>query len=104
MWKLLHPKMTDEHLGFLPMILRADDPRPAREQIEERYAHGGGYHPYPDGAWTFSGNSMKFPGDPPLLPLASLALPLSHEELFVYDHALVRIQQADGSSRVTRMD
>jgi len=35
-------------LGWLPMILRTDDKRKLREQLQERYAHGGGYSPFPN--------------------------------------------------------
>jgi hypothetical protein len=31
-FELLHPRMTREHLGYLPMFLSSDDPRSAREQ------------------------------------------------------------------------
>ena len=35
----------EDILGLLPMIFDSNDPRPAREQANERYAHGGGWNP-----------------------------------------------------------
>jgi len=39
-------------LGFLPEILRPEDPRPASEQLADRYSHGGGYSPFGRDQWT----------------------------------------------------
>ena len=41
-WILKHPQMTHSALGFLPVILIPDDKRDAAEQLNDRYAHGGG--------------------------------------------------------------
>ena len=38
-------------LGFLPMMLDDEDPRPAAEQLNETYAHGGGWMPFGKGQW-----------------------------------------------------
>lgn len=50
-WKFLNPEMTVEQLGYIPLFFAADDPRPAAEQLNERYAHGGGWRPRPPGHW-----------------------------------------------------
>ena len=36
---------NSEQCGFLPHFFREEDPRSAEEQLDESYAHGGGYHP-----------------------------------------------------------
>jgi hypothetical protein len=90
-------------LGLLSMIFRGDDPRPAKKQAKDRYAHGGGWSPIPgflldQGNWTLS-----FRGDPPYKPLAYGYL--SKKEIIVlYNYSFVMILQADGSFEVSRMD
>ena len=37
-----------EALGFIPTFLHVDDPRPAAEQIDAAYQHGGGWKPNPE--------------------------------------------------------
>jgi hypothetical protein len=37
----LHPRCTPDHVGFIPTFLDTDDPRPAREQFQERNVYGG---------------------------------------------------------------
>jgi hypothetical protein len=98
-WNLLHPAMTPEHLGLLPSMLSEVDPRPAREQFDERYICG--WDPFP-GFTLEKDNSLTYPGDPRLKPLASAML---RDELIVfYQHAWVAIVQPDRSFEVCRMD
>lgn len=100
-WMLLHPKMTPEHLGLLPGMLDANDPRPAREQLDSNYQHGGGWHPM-KGHVLGPDNSLTYPGDPPLPPLAFTRL---RDELIVYyDYSFVAIIQPDRTFEVCRMD
>jgi hypothetical protein len=100
-FELLHPKMTMEHLGLLPSFLDVNDPRPAREQFHQNYAHGGGWSPF-DGFEMRKGHSIKYPGDPVHKPLAQAKL---RDELIVfYDYAWVAIIQPDGSFEIARMD
>ena len=35
-----------DDLGLLPSMLSEHDPRPAREQFDARYGHGGGWRPF----------------------------------------------------------
>jgi len=101
-WEALHPLMTAEHLGFLPGMLDENDPRPAREQFNERYAHGGGWQPFIGHELREEDLTLKYPGDPPLIPLAKLQF---RDELIVlYEHDFVMIKQRDGSYEVCRMD
>jgi hypothetical protein len=46
-WVLLDHRVTEkEHLGSLPKMLNEHDPRPAREQLDAGYRHGGGWSPF----------------------------------------------------------
>ena len=100
-WVLFHPKMTPEMLGLIPYFLSEDDPRPAREQFDENYHHGGGFHPIPRFELLPNGD-LKYPGDPPLSPLAEVRL--RDEVIRVYDYAWVCVVQPDGSFEVARID
>jgi hypothetical protein len=100
----LHPQMTLAHLGFIPEILLDSDPRPMKEQINDRYRHGGGWHPI-SGMTLRDDGTMHFPGDPPFKPVAKLMLTDGRSEFaYFYEHDFVAIVQADGSYEVSRMD
>lgn len=101
-FELLDPRMTQEHVGFIPFFLDEDDPRPAREQLDAHYQHGGGWSPF-KGFTLNPDNSLQYPGDPPTRPLAQTTL--HNEELIVfYDYSWVAIIQPDRSFEVCRMD
>lgn len=100
-FKFLHPKATEDHVGIIPMMLDGRNPAPAQQQLDEGYQHGGGYHPLPK--WELlPDNSIKYPGDEPLPPLASIQL--RHELILIYPSAWVAIIQPDRSFVVARMD
>lgn len=107
MWKELNkPKYGTlaDYLGYIPRIVRADDPRPIAEQVATGYAHGGGYSPFGKGMWKFDPKTktLRYPGDPPFKPIAELQV---RDELFiVYQHAVCAVVQADGRFDVIRMD
>lgn len=97
-----------EELGLLPDFIDQNDPRPAREQFDSNYQHGGGWHPISgflqkrnkDGK---PGIVLVYPGDPPFHPIATW--PLRHELIVVYRYGLVAIfNTQDGSFEVARMD
>lgn len=104
-WKILYHKAKIEDLGLLPDIIRGDDPHTVKEQIEERYYHGGGYRPFGEGKFTLLGGDakyLKYPGDPPFRALARLIV--NGELVIVYEHDLVMIMQPHGAFVVVRMD
>jgi hypothetical protein len=112
-WMLMHPQAEATHLGFVPQFFDDEDPRPASEQLEERYAHGGGWHPFGRGQWRVrqSDGALIFPGSPEdgepdeVYPLIAVsALPLSGERLFFYTSALLAVAKDDDSFEVTRVD
>lgn len=100
-WAMLQPNVSMETLGFLPMFLNEDDPRPARAQIHAAYGHGGGWRPF-EGFELDSNGDLKYPGDPPLQRLAVTVL--HQEEISFYEHAWVVIRQRDGKWEVARVD
>jgi hypothetical protein len=101
-WELLHPKMTPEHLGLIPGWITDKDPDPAWKQIDKNYQHGGGWRHGTMG-FTFRGdNTLEYPGDPPLHPLAETWL--RDELILFYDHAIIAIVQPDRSFEVARID
>ena len=51
-----------------------DDPRPAREQLDERYQFAGSSRPFNGFTMSERGVSIKFPGDPALRPVAAMQL------------------------------
>jgi hypothetical protein len=89
------------NLGFLPEIIRADDPRPVREQVNARYKHGGGWDPTP-GFTLLPNHVLEYPEDPPYRPLAMIKI--RDEYVFLYPHDFVGVFQSDGSFEVARMD
>lgn len=102
-WQLLHPAITMEHLGLIPLWIHNEDPDPAWKQIDKNYAHGGGWrHGTMNFKMDLSTHVLKYPGDPPLAPLAQTLL--RDELILFYRHAIVAIVQKDGSFEVARID
>jgi hypothetical protein len=91
-----------EYLGFLPEMLNEQDERPAREQYDSNYQHGGGWRPFGEDQWIREELTITYPGDPPLTPVAMTKL--REEEIYFYPYALVMILQKDGSFEIARMD
>ena len=101
-WELLHPKMTPEHLGYIPGWLSEADPRSASEQIHVNYQHGGGWDPFTGFTFNPKTYSIKYPGDPLMLPLAKASL--RDETILFYESAWIGIMQKDGSFEIARID
>lgn len=99
-WKMLDRRFSPEMLGYIPMFLSANDPRPAREQFDKNYVHGG-WQPF-HGFTMRADGALCYPGDPPLPPLAETTL--RDETIRFHDCAWVVILQADGSWEVARLD
>lgn len=100
-WIPIDPRFELEQLGRLPELLRADDPRPVREQLNDRYAHGGGWRPQ-SGFNKSPGHTLHYPGDPPMHPIA-----VSHfgnEVVIFYPHGYLLVMQLDHSWEVCRVD
>jgi hypothetical protein len=91
-----------DQLGEIPHFLDESDPRPAREQFNVNYQHGGGWRPMLGFTMTPEDFVLHFPGDPPLAPIALMQL--RQETILVYDYSIVAIMQPDGSFEAARMD
>jgi hypothetical protein len=100
LWVLLN-NATPEALGFIPSFVSDDDPRPAREQLDTAYGHGGGWRAFPGFTMLPDGN-LKYPGDPPTVALAETYL--RDETIRFYQHSWVAVIQPDGTFEVCRMD
>lgn len=104
-WHALHPRAIDL-LGYIPEFLSESDPRPAREQFNEAYAHGGGWRPF-EGFTLHSDRtvenwSIEYPGDPEYKLVAYARL--RDEMILVFPHAWVAIVASDGTYEIARMD
>lgn len=88
-------------LGFIPEMLSESDPRPAKEQLDTGYRHGGGWNPF-KGFELMPDKSIAYPGDPTIKPLSSAKL--RDEEIYVYPYAWVMILQPSGEYEIARMD
>lgn len=126
-WTILNGG-NPEMLGTIPGMLSLDDPRPAAEQFDERYAFAGaaaldlalvrrvaveqfderyafagGWRPMQ--GWTLKGSdyTLKYKGDRPLKPVAYTRF--RHEIICVYPYAWVLIfNTKDQTYQVARMD
>lgn len=85
-------------VGYLPLFLSDDDPRPAWEQFNENYVSGWNRF---DG-FELDGTTLRYDGDPPMKPLAMTSL--REETIYVYRSSWVMILQPDGSFEVARLD
>lgn len=54
--------------GYLPLMLDERDPRSVQEQLNETYAHGGGWNSFPGFTLIESAGkyALSYPGDPPM--------------------------------------
>lgn len=90
-------------VGFIPHMLSEGNPDDAVTQLNNGYAHGGGWHDFP--GFTFVDGptpSLTYPGDPPMLAVASWQL--RDERIILFDSAWVAVVQPNGDFRVARMD
>lgn len=116
-FSLLNPKMMPEYLGLIPSFLTDWDARPAKEQINDNYQHGGGWRPIDKFKLVKPVTDLErhispyrvartlileYPGDPPLKPLA--VAQIRDETIVFYDGAFLAIFQPDYSFEVARID
>jgi hypothetical protein len=109
-----HPLATIDDMGFFPGFVSDRDPRPAREQINDNYRHGGGWSPIYMERWKLLDKERlvlkyvtppEYPGDegdPPIEPLCELRM--RDERIIMYPHSVFAIFQPDGSFEVARCD
>ena len=100
-WNALEENGLDA-VGIISQFLSEHDPRPAREQLNKGYAHGGGWRPFKGFNLDLKSRALKYSGDPAYYPLAYATL--RDESIFIYPYAWVAIVQLDGTFEVARMD
>ena len=101
-WKLLHPAVELEMMGYIPEWLHQEDPRSISKQLDAAYTFGG-WQPFGEGEWTvLDKRALKYPGDPVMKPLAEAKL--RDEVICYYGHDLFAVFQKDGSFEVARLD
>lgn len=100
-WKMLHPMMTMAHLGYIPSWLDDENPKDARAQLGDGYIWGG-WKPFHGDFRLNANNSLSYPGDPILRPVAQAEL--RDETIVIYPHSWVAVVQKDRSFEIMRMD
>ena len=89
-------------VGIIPTFLHVLDKRPAAEQIMESYI--GGWDNFKGFELDKSTFALKYPEDPPMLPVVKCELP-NGEQVFVYPYGWTMILQPDGETfEVARLD
>lgn len=101
-WQLLHPKMTEAMLGFIPHWISPNMPEKLKPRLDHFYQHGGGWRPFKGFTLNRETLELEYPGDPPTIPLARCQV--GDETLIFYQHSWVAIVQQDWSFEVCRMD
>ena len=110
---LFHSRAADL-VGFIPSFLPASD-RPAADQFNQYYAHGGGWSPMqgwehfydtlrsPTGETIADALFIKYPGDPTYQPVAMIETDI--ERVWVYQYAWVAIENKETDAvEIARMD
>lgn len=95
---LIHPRATEQMLGYVPQFFSEADPRGAREQIAENYI--GGWHPMQ--GFHMLNTGIRYGGDP-VRPLVAEAR-LRYEIIRFYVGAWLAIIQPDGSHEIACVD
>jgi hypothetical protein len=99
---LLHPHATINDLGLLPGFLNLLDPRPAKEQFDEKYSHGGGWLTSPTTFKLDEKGLHAVEYGEHFFPIAEINF--RNERIILHDCSYVAIVQEDGTFEVARMD
>lgn len=89
-------------VGIIPQFLSYLDPRDPVEQINEAYAHGGGWNDFDGFTFDPVAHSIKYPGDPKHEALAETVL--NGKRIFVYESAWVAVWDGENQPRIARLD
>lgn len=89
-------------LGYLPEFADEDDPRSLRDQLDDAYAHGGGWRPFKGFVAVGDQMSIQYPGDPVMRPVA--VANFRTEIIAVYEGAWVAIWSDAETFEISRMD
>lgn len=93
--------------GIVPQFLSELDPRPAVEQIDTAYAHGGGWRDFEGFIahidWKKPGKSfLSYSGDPPMRAKAFGCL--RDELVILFDSDWCAVAHPDRITRIARLD
>lgn len=91
---------------MLPIILLPNDPRPVAEQLDDRYAHGGGYRPSGD-KFTLIGHpagdmALQYPGDPDFPEVSRCQI--NSQLCVLFSSSFMAIIEQDNSHVIVRVD
>lgn len=92
-------------IGYLPDIILNEvyDSRPVVEQVNDRYAHGGGWHAMSGFKWEKLAQRLTYPGDKPMHANARFQAN-SKETVYVFDGGWVLVDRGPGNWEVARLD
>lgn len=100
-FNILDNGYSEYDLGYVPGFFSEEDPKTAAEQINENYAHGGGWMPMKK--WERVGDTgIRYPGDETIYPVAMAHL--RDETIYLYESAWMMIVQANNDFEVARID
>lgn len=107
-WRTINLTASLDELGLLPAILLEDDPASVKEQLDTRYAHGGGARPiegFRDAKTSgihveelgkiVHFRSIVYPGDPVLHPRSFCVFEKSNEYAVFYGSSFVGVFPLD---------
>lgn len=104
-WEIL--RMRDSHavIGYLPNIILNEvyDSRPVVDQVNDRYAHGGGWHAFQGFKWNRITRTLRYPNDPPMHAVARFEAS-EKETVYVFDHGWTLIDRGLDDWEVARLD
>ena len=89
-------------VGLLDSAMDADNPAGAVEQLGASYRHGGGWHEFKGFKLGAGGDSLVYPGDPPMRAVAKAML--RNERIILFESSWVAVVQLGGTLNVARMD
>lgn len=103
-WDIMQFRFADE-IGYLPEIILAEqfDPRPVVEQVNDRYAHGGGWHRFNGFMWNRIAKTLRYPGDPPVHAIARFVAN-AKETVYVFHSGWTLIDRGGDDWEVARLD
>ncbi len=91
--------------GEIPFFADESDPRPLVEQLDEGYAHGGGWRSFSGFELRKNGMgkyALAYPGDPLMREMARA--PFRNQLVVLFESAWVGIIENDELVDVSRMD
>jgi len=105
-WTALARPFSPAQLGLLPSFFIKDDPRPAVDQLNERYAHGGGFCPL-DGFVIEEGRivypaSEEWETDEVYYPIARTFV--NGEPVTLFEMSWLTLKDKTGKTVVCRVD